>query len=158
MNSLLPVVAMLMVLVGSVVYAAGQMMGAETRARANVWAMSCLTGALVAMLIATVAPSVFKFMDPNIRADCSYVCAAPHVSRVIAAGSVCCHAYSGVANEVGYGCPADRPYCKLIGPDGGCFTDAAFTDGKTCNVLNTCRKPGTADCTHDTWPPTGCPD
>jgi len=58
MTSLLPVAGMLMIMVGAVVYAAGQVMGAETRARANVWATTCLTGALVAMLIAAISPSV----------------------------------------------------------------------------------------------------
>jgi cytochrome c oxidase assembly factor CtaG len=58
LTSLLPIASMLMVLVAGVVYAAGQIMGAETRARANVWATAALTGALMGMLIATVAPSV----------------------------------------------------------------------------------------------------
>lgn len=149
MTSLLPVVGMLMILVGAVVYAAGQVMGAETRARANVWATSCLTGALVAMLIVAIAPSVFKTMDPTMRADCSYVCFGSHVSRVLAAGTVCCVVYDG---DAAYGCPADRPFCSVISGDGGCYTDAALTDGVTCDSLGTC---GT-DCTFDTSPPV-CP-
>jgi len=59
-KSLLPVVAMLMTVVAGVVYAAGQIMGAETRARANVWATACLTGALIGVLIYAVAPSVLS--------------------------------------------------------------------------------------------------
>jgi hypothetical protein len=59
-RGLLPVAGMLMILVGAVTYAAGQMMGAETRARANVWATAALTGALIAMLISAVAPEVLK--------------------------------------------------------------------------------------------------
>lgn len=146
---LVPVAGMLMVLVGAAVYASGQVMGAETRARANVWATASLTGALMAMLIVAVAPPAFKFMDPTMRADCSYVCFGTHVSRVVAAGSACCTVWSGNA---AYGCPADRPFCKLIGADGGCFKDAAFTDGVTCNSLGTCGR----DCTFDTNPPV-CP-
>ncbi|MEM2138098.1 MAG: hypothetical protein QW568_03340 [Candidatus Anstonellaceae archaeon] len=57
---LLPAAAVLMVLIGAVVYAAGQVMGAETRARANVWATAALTGALVAMLISAISPEVLK--------------------------------------------------------------------------------------------------
>jgi len=49
---------MLMIIVAGVLYAAGQMMGAETRARSNVWATACLTGALIAILIVVIAPSV----------------------------------------------------------------------------------------------------
>jgi len=44
--------------VAGVIYAAGQIMGAETRARANVWATAALTGALIGVLIYAVAPSV----------------------------------------------------------------------------------------------------
>jgi hypothetical protein len=58
LKSMLPVAAMLMIILAGVIYAAGQMMGAETRARANVWATAALTGALIAILIAVVAPAV----------------------------------------------------------------------------------------------------
>ncbi|MCX8197550.1 MAG: hypothetical protein N3G80_04550 [Candidatus Micrarchaeota archaeon] len=60
LKSLLPVVAMLMLIMGGVIYAAGQMLGAETRARANVWATACLTGALIAILIVVVAQPVLQ--------------------------------------------------------------------------------------------------
>ncbi|VVB98932.1 Uncharacterised protein [uncultured archaeon] len=60
LRALMPVAAMLMVVVAGVIYAAGQMMGAETRARANVWATACLTGALVGLLIYAIAPSVLQ--------------------------------------------------------------------------------------------------
>ena len=58
LRTLVPVAAMLMVLLASVIYATGQMMGAETRARANVWATSALTGALIGILISVIAPAV----------------------------------------------------------------------------------------------------
>ena len=58
MKALLPVAVMLMVVFAGVIYASGQMMGAETRARANVWATAALTGALITILIAVIAPSV----------------------------------------------------------------------------------------------------
>lgn len=58
LTALLPIVGMLMVLVAAVVYALGQIMGAETRARGNVWATACLGGALMAFLIVAVAPPV----------------------------------------------------------------------------------------------------
>ena len=60
LKALLPVAAMLMIILAGVIYAAGQMMGAETRARANVWATAALTGALIAILIYVVAPSVLQ--------------------------------------------------------------------------------------------------
>jgi len=60
--NILPVVAMLMVVVSAVIYAAGQIMGAETRARANVWATAALTGALISGLIYAITPSVFAYL------------------------------------------------------------------------------------------------
>lgn len=57
-KALLPPVSMLMVLVAAVIYSAGQVMGAETRARANVWATAALVGAIIGMLIYAIAPSV----------------------------------------------------------------------------------------------------
>ena len=65
LQGLLPVVAMLMVIVAGVIYASGQIMGAETRARANVWATAALTGALIALLIWAVAPGVLNSLTPT---------------------------------------------------------------------------------------------
>ena len=70
LNGLVPVAAILMVMFASVVYATGQMMGAETRARANVWATSALTGALIGILISVVAPAVLGVIAGN-TIDCS---------------------------------------------------------------------------------------
>ncbi len=58
LTSLLPVAAMLMIVIAGVIYAAGQVMGAETRARANVWATAALVGALIGIMIYAVAPGV----------------------------------------------------------------------------------------------------
>ena len=58
LQALVPVTAMLLVIVAGVIYSIGQMFGAETRARANVWSTSCLTGAVIGILIAQVAPHV----------------------------------------------------------------------------------------------------
>ena len=65
LRTMLPVAAMLMIILAGVIYAAGQMMGAETRARTNVWATAALTGALMAILIAVVAPSVLNMILPS---------------------------------------------------------------------------------------------
>ena len=58
----LPVVSMLMIIGAGVVYAAGQMMGAETRARANTWATAMLLGAVIGILIVVVAPDVLGIL------------------------------------------------------------------------------------------------
>ena len=60
LKSMLPVVAMLMLVMAGVIYASGQVLGAETRARANVWATACLTGALISILIVVVAQPVLQ--------------------------------------------------------------------------------------------------
>ena len=57
-QNLIPITAMLLVVTAGVVYSAGQFFGAETRARANVWATSCLTGAILGIIIAVVAPCI----------------------------------------------------------------------------------------------------
>jgi hypothetical protein len=73
LTQLLPVVSMLMVVVAGVIYAAGQVMGAETRARANVWATAALTGALIGLLIYAIAPPVLQtiYGTGTYRVDCS---------------------------------------------------------------------------------------
>lgn len=75
LKNLVPVAAMLMVLLAAVIYASGQMMGAETRARANVWATSCLTGAIIGLLIAAIAPPILGAIanpsNPNMPIDCA---------------------------------------------------------------------------------------
>jgi hypothetical protein len=58
---------MLMIIFAGVVYAAGQMMGAETRARASVWATAALTGALFGALIYAIVPVVLTTISPSIN-------------------------------------------------------------------------------------------
>jgi len=58
LQAIVPVTAMLLVIAAGVIYSIGQIFGAETRARANVWATSCLTGAVIGILIAQIAPHI----------------------------------------------------------------------------------------------------
>jgi len=69
LTSLLPTVGMLMVVVGAVVYASGQITGAETRARANTWATASLVGAVMAMVISAVTPPVLSAIYSGVN-DC----------------------------------------------------------------------------------------
>ena len=77
LRSLLPIASMMGIVLAGVIYAAGQMMGAETRARANVWATAALTGALIAILMAVVAPAVLGVIygkgDDYIKNACGAV-------------------------------------------------------------------------------------
>jgi len=63
-RELVPIAAMLMILLAAVIYATGQMMGAETRARANVWATAALVGAIIAILIVVIAPPMLQLIYP----------------------------------------------------------------------------------------------
>ncbi len=59
-QDLIPTTAMLLVMFAAVIYASSQFFGAETRARGNVWATSCITGAIIGIIIATVAPDILS--------------------------------------------------------------------------------------------------
>ncbi len=54
----LGIAAMMLIVLAGVVYAAGQVLGAETRARASVWATAMLTGAVIGILIYLIVPTV----------------------------------------------------------------------------------------------------
>ncbi len=65
LRNLLPAVAMLMIIGAGVTYAIGQFVGAETRARANVWATNMLIGAIIGLVIAVVAPAALNTLMQN---------------------------------------------------------------------------------------------
>ena len=54
--TVLPTIIVAMIVLAAIVFAAGQMMGAETRARANVWATNILIGAGIGILVYVIAP------------------------------------------------------------------------------------------------------
>ncbi|MCX8166496.1 MAG: hypothetical protein N3E37_01440 [Candidatus Micrarchaeota archaeon] len=59
-RSLIPPLAMLMIMGSGVVYIGGQFTGAETRARANVWSNNMLVGAIMGLIIATAGPAIIN--------------------------------------------------------------------------------------------------
>jgi hypothetical protein len=61
-RSFLGIAAMLLVVLAGTTYAIGQMMGAETRARAAVWATAMLTGAVIGIIIYLVAPALIAIL------------------------------------------------------------------------------------------------
>ncbi len=54
----LGIAVMLMIVLAGAIYALGQMLGAETRARASVWATAMLTGAVIGIIIYILAPAI----------------------------------------------------------------------------------------------------
>ena len=87
----LPVVSMLMVIGAGVVYAAGQMMGAETRARANTWATAMLVGAIIGILIVVVAPSILNvlYAPPTGAPDIQISTSVCNSAKPIISGVTC---------------------------------------------------------------------
>lgn len=57
-KTVLGIGAMLMIILAGLIYAVGQILGAETRARAAVWATAMLTGAVIGIIIYIVTPVV----------------------------------------------------------------------------------------------------
>ena len=71
LNSLVPIAALVLILGAGVVYAAGQMLGAETRARASVWATSMLIGAIIGILIIVLVPPILSMLlGQDISSSC----------------------------------------------------------------------------------------
>ncbi len=61
-RSIIPIIAFLMIVAAGAIYAAGQLLGAETRARASVWATAMLVGAVIGLLIVVVTPGILGAM------------------------------------------------------------------------------------------------
>lgn len=57
-KAVLGVGVMLMIILAGAIYAVGQVLGAETRARATVWATAMLTGAVIGVIIYIVTPVI----------------------------------------------------------------------------------------------------
>lgn len=124
MQGILPAASMLMVLIGAVVYASGQIMGAETRARANVWATAALTGALVGLLISSVAPTVLETIYGQGQVSCT---AANCGSLTCSESEFCC-------NIGGTCCTTNSISCQLNGCGGcGTFFTSCSVDSDCCS-------------------------
>ena len=59
-KTFLGVAALVLIVLAGAVYAIGQIMGAETRARASVWATAMLTGAIIGAIIYIIAPIIVQ--------------------------------------------------------------------------------------------------
>ncbi len=64
-QSFLILSAMVLIVLAGAIYAIGQIMGAETRARAAVWATAMLTGAIIGLVIYLVTPYVISTLLPK---------------------------------------------------------------------------------------------
>ena len=64
-QTFLAAVMMIMIVMAGATYAIGQILGAETRARASVWATAMLTGAIIGALIYMITPYIIARMLPE---------------------------------------------------------------------------------------------
>jgi len=60
-KAILPTIALAMFLLAGLAYAAGQAFGAETKGRAQNWAMSLLVGGIIGLVLAILAPTIVGF-------------------------------------------------------------------------------------------------
>ena len=76
-QTLLGGAALVLIVLAAIVYAIGQITGAETRARASVWATAMVVGALVGIAIYLIVPSVIKALLPTGSAGASFAAGDP---------------------------------------------------------------------------------
>ncbi len=62
MRGIMPLVAFTLIVLGGLVYAAGQVLGAEMRSRTNVWATTMVIGAIIGLVISASAPAIISIV------------------------------------------------------------------------------------------------
>ena len=65
-KSALAIGMLLLVVLAAIVYAVGQVLGAETRARASVWATAMFTGAIIGALLYILLPYILFTLLPDL--------------------------------------------------------------------------------------------
>ena len=65
-KAIVPIVALLMFILAGGIYAIGQVLGAETRARASVWATAMLVGGVIGLIIAASAQFLIQMFAQSI--------------------------------------------------------------------------------------------
>ena len=111
-SGILPIAAVLAVFASAVIYIIGQFTGAETRARAVVWATTLFIGALIAILVQVVTPTILSGIYGT-----QISCSATNSSNssgglVCSGGSFPCPALSPAkCCNPGYWCQANGQCC-----------------------------------------------
>ena len=65
LKSILPLAVLIVVVLAGVIFAIGQVLGAETRARANVWATNMLIGGVIAVIVVIIVPWLLDTLVPE---------------------------------------------------------------------------------------------
>ncbi|MBM3229779.1 hypothetical protein FJZ26_05075 [Candidatus Parvarchaeota archaeon] len=125
--TLTPIAAMLGVVCSAAIYAAGQFLGAEPRARAIVWSTTLLTGSVIAVLVQVAAPAFLSAIY-GYQITCESTC---NNNRPVPAGMACCTSFDGTTKSL-----IDLSYqicCKSQAFPGNIWT---CTSGQTCKNSN----------------------
>ena len=70
-QDMIPTASMLLVVLGSVLYGSAQLFpNAEIRAKGSTWATSCITGASLGLIIASVAPDILSQLAGGTAVSC----------------------------------------------------------------------------------------
>jgi len=143
--SILPIGLLLLVVLAAVTYAIGQILGAETRARATVWSTSMLTGAIVAALIFILIPSILENLGISEIAKAKTDCLAGTSSGGSGDGgspSICAPGFTYVSGQciiISKGCnPACKGTEQCVGST--CIPKLVQPGGTTYDTEDACKK------------------
>ena len=122
-NVVLGAVIFVLIVLAAVVYAAGQVMGAETRARASVWATSMIVGAVIGIIIYVLVPPILNSMlqGTSVSAECTNT--GTGAGGGTGTGTTTSPLTTGT--EEGVVCAAGQ-YCAERGPSGECMRCVAY--------------------------------
>ena len=65
LKSILPLVVIVVIILAGVIFALGQVLGAETRARANVWATNMLIMTIIGVVVVIIVPWLLDQLVPE---------------------------------------------------------------------------------------------
>ncbi len=66
LKSLLPIIIIVAIAFAALIMVGGQLLGAETRAKANSWAQSIIIYAIVSVIIIVLVPYIIKLIAPEL--------------------------------------------------------------------------------------------
>jgi len=72
-SGLLPIMAFVLFILAGVAYAVGNFFGAEMRAKAIGYAMNMLTGAIIALILSIIGPTIITSLGGGTFTDCASI-------------------------------------------------------------------------------------
>ena len=71
-KNILPIAVVLAIVFAGIIFVVGQLLGAETRAKSNVWAQNIIIYTVIAVILVLLVPTIIKWIDPSM--DLETVC------------------------------------------------------------------------------------